>query len=255
MDKPIISVITVVLNSKTHLEKTLLSLFNQSYRYWELIVIDGGSVDGTIKVIHKFADKISFWISEPDKGIYHAMNKGLKRAKGDYVTFLNAGDYYSSNDVLKKLFFSGKPYDIIYGDIYVVVDAKKTPRYQKALEFSKPSLLYHNTGVVCHQAFFIKKDIAPFYNTSYRYKAELNWYFDIVEHNPHLKSKYVNIPVVYYTLGGYGYKHFLSNLFELCKLIVIRYGIISFFKYRYPKVIKKKMQYRYPKLLRLKSQG
>lgn len=253
MYKPIISVITVVLNSKTHFEKTILSLFTQSYRYWELIVIDGGSVDGTVEIIHKYADKISYWISEPDKGTYHAMNKGLKHAKGDYVTFLNAGDYYYNNDVLRELFCLDKSYDIIYGDIYVVKDEQKSARYQKALEFSKQSLLSNNTGVVCHQALFVKKDIAPFYDTSYKYKAELNWYFDIIENNRQLEIKHVNLPVVYYTLGGYGYKFFICNLVELCKLIIIRYGVKSFFKYQYPAVIKNKLKYRYPKLFKYTS--
>src|SRR6266498_2998001 len=87
-----ISIITVVLNMKDGLERTVRSVAGQTYSDIEFVVIDGGSTDGTLDLIKKYEDKISYWSNEKDEGIYDAMNKGLRKAKGDYVWFLNAGD-------------------------------------------------------------------------------------------------------------------------------------------------------------------
>lgn len=102
-DKPLISVVTVVYNGKEFIEKTILSVIRQSYKNIEYIVIDGGSTDGTVDVIKKYKDKIAYWTSEKDAGIYDAMNKGCLRSNGAGITFLNAGDVYLGdvfNDVL-----------------------------------------------------------------------------------------------------------------------------------------------------------
>lgn len=93
-NKPLISIITVVYNGEKHLEKTIKSVIAQTYPNVEYIIIDGGSTDGTLDIIKKYEKKISHWSSEPDKGIYDAMNKGLTKATGDYVAFMNADDWY-----------------------------------------------------------------------------------------------------------------------------------------------------------------
>lgn len=249
--QPKISIITVVYNARDALEKTLESVVRQDYTNKESIIIDGGSKDGTQEVIKKYENIVSFWVSEPDKGIYDAMNKGLSHAKGDYVTFLNAGDCYVQANVITSLFSSNNNEDIVYGDIFVDEGNNKPPRYQKALSFKEDELLKHGTAVVCHQAFFVKKSITPKYNIRYKYKAELNWYFDIIESNGSLISLHINTPVVYYALGGYGYVNFKSNLLEWCRLIIKRYGWRTFFKYKYPSIVKQKMIYRYPNLQNL----
>jgi len=246
--QPKISIITVVYNARDALEKTLESIANQDYLNKESIIIDGGSKDGTLEVIQKYQHIISYWVSEPDKGIYDAMNKGLNKANGTYVTFLNAGDCYTQRNVLTSLFSNNGNEDIVYGDIFVDEGNNKPPRYQKALSFNKDELLKHGTAVVCHQAIFVKKSIAPQYNTKYKYKAELNWYFDIIESNGNLSSAHIKTAVVYYALGGYGYVHFKSNLLEWCLLIIRRYGVRIFFKYKYPSIVMGKIKYRYPNL-------
>ena len=101
MDKtPLISVITINFNERVGLERTFESVFNQTFQDFEYIVIDGGSNDGSKELIEENTEKISYWISEPDKGIYNAMNKGISVAKGDYLLFLNSGDILYKNDVL-----------------------------------------------------------------------------------------------------------------------------------------------------------
>ena len=91
---PLITIITVAYNAVKDIENTILSVLNQTYPNIEYIIIDGGSTDGTLDIIKKYEDKISYWVSEPDKGIYDAMNKGTLKATGVWLNFMNAGDTF-----------------------------------------------------------------------------------------------------------------------------------------------------------------
>lgn len=105
--KLLISVVTVCYNAADTIEKTMLSVLNQTYHDIEYIIIDGGSTDGTVEIIRKYADRIAYWVSEPDKGIYDAMNKGIKVATGEWINFMNAGDEFVDEGVIEKLFRIG----------------------------------------------------------------------------------------------------------------------------------------------------
>ena len=98
-----ISVITVVFNDVANIRATMESFFSQTWEDKEYIVIDGGSTDGTVDIIKEYADKLAYWCSEKDNGIYDAMNKGIVHATGDWINILNSGDYYASNDALNKV--------------------------------------------------------------------------------------------------------------------------------------------------------
>ncbi len=246
VESPLVSVITVVYNAKEALELTLQSIEKQTYINKQSIIIDGGSKDGTLEVIQKYQHIISYWVSEPDKGIYDAMNKGLRTANADYVTFLNAGDHYCSDNVLSSLFEGKKHPDVVYGDINIVKNNSDKPKYLPALDFTKHELLAHGTRVVCHQAFFVRRALAPIYNPRYKYKSELNWYFDILEQNQSLSFIHHDLAVVNYDLSGYGFINYKSNLFEWCLLVIRRFGFRTFFKYNYPKIIYSKLKFRYP---------
>lgn len=115
-----ISIITINLNNRTGLENTMSSVYEQTYPDVEYIVIDGGSSDGSVELITQSSGKIAHWISEKDKGVYDAMNKGIMRAKGEYVLLLNSGDFLLNADVL-KLFVDGmkQKADLVYGNLYV----------------------------------------------------------------------------------------------------------------------------------------
>ena len=104
MNNPLISVVTVSYNAVTTIEKTILSVINQNYSNIEYIVIDGGSIDGTVDIIKKYADKITYWVSEPDKGIYDAMNKGIIVATGEWINFMNTGDTFYNENVFSEIF-------------------------------------------------------------------------------------------------------------------------------------------------------
>lgn len=116
-DKPLITVVTVVFNGEAYLEETILSVINQTYDNVECIVIDGASTDGTVDIIRKYEHAIDYWVSESDKGIYSAMNKGISLACGDYIGLINADDYYLINSVeLVVDFFSKDEPDLLYGN-------------------------------------------------------------------------------------------------------------------------------------------
>ena len=244
---PVISIITVTLNNGPGLERTIQSVKCQTFKSYEHIIIDGGSKDETLAIINKYSDSIALWISEPDDGIYDAMNKGMSMAKGKYLNFLNAGDTYLDKLTLEKLFAAknSEEYDIIYGNIIVLENRNDGSYLQKARSFNKLQLLKYGTGVLCHQAMFVKRSIAPGYDKSWRFKAELNWYFDIVDSTPDLKTLHIDIPVVYYSLGGYGQVHFWTNQVEWFNIVIKRYGWIQIIQYSLPLKLLLKLPYRY----------
>lgn len=172
-----VSVITVCYNAVFGIEKTILSVLNQTYSDIEYIIIDGASTDGTIDIIHKYADKISYLISEPDGGIYDAMNKGIKIATGEWINFLNAGDtfYYStsienvfSHDVLPDI-------DVLYG--YQV----HSYEYGKFVRKRLP-LTFFNFGMPFgHESSFVRAGVMKRigFDTNYRIAADYNFFFNL----------------------------------------------------------------------------
>lgn len=119
MHRPIISVVTVVYNGVKNIEKTIHSVINQIYKEIDYIIIDGGSKDGTVEIIKRFDNHLSYWISEKDNGIYDAMNKGIMAAKGEWIIFINCGDFFYSHAVLQEIFVERSKdidgADVIYG--------------------------------------------------------------------------------------------------------------------------------------------
>ncbi len=163
-----ISIITINFNNKAGLDKTINSAASQTFTDYEYIVIDGGSIDGSIDVINKYADKITLWTSEKDKGIYDAMNKGISKATGEYCYFLNSGDYFYSNNVLRNVFKNNPSEDILYGD--VIIEKNGNIEGQK-IHPDTLSNYYLLTQVIAHQAQFIKRSLfQKFGNYNLQYK-------------------------------------------------------------------------------------
>jgi glycosyltransferase involved in cell wall biosynthesis len=147
-----LSIITVNLNNAKGLLKTIKSVYTQTYEEFEYILIDGGSEDGSINMIEKYTDKITYFTSESDNGIYEAMNKGVKKAKGEYCLFLNSGDWLVNDSVLEEAFcVFPDNIDIVYGNINVDGLVKKYPGY---LSFN-----YFLFDSLPHPASFIKKSL------------------------------------------------------------------------------------------------
>lgn len=153
-DLPTLSVITVVRNCVDIIENTILSVINQNYSNLEYIIIDGNSTDGTKGVIQKYEDKINLWISETDKGIYDAMNKGISNANGKFVNFMNAGDVFINSNIC-KLFAEQilkKEFDVFYGDVIARSDINNSEILVKAKSLNK----IWKGMIFCHQSTFIK---------------------------------------------------------------------------------------------------
>ena len=222
---PMVSIVTVTLNARKHLEKTVQSIIGQTYENIEFIIIDGASKDGTMDVVRKYKGSVDHWVSEPDQGIYDAMNKGLSAATGDYVQFLNAGDYFVHDDSLENMInAAGAHHHVIYGDIMLRDLDGASSHHHKAKEFNLEQLKMYGTAVLCHQSMLVNRDIAPEYDISYKYKGELNWYFDICMQNKELNCFHFKHPLVHYGLDGVGYINFLTNRMEWYRLMVSRFG-------------------------------
>lgn len=245
---PTVSVITVVRNDVAHIEETIQSVLGQSYPCVEHHVVDGGSTDGTVEIIRQHASRLASWSTEPDRDIYDAMNKGMLRAsEGSYLSFLNSGDAFMNEDVLLSVFSHPDVpgADVVYGDV-VNVYPEGRERYAKAGEFSLSALLESGTAVVCHQAMFVRREIAPFYDPSLFLKGELNWYFDLVDNNPSLKAVHVGLPIIRYRIGGLGYQRFITNRLEWLKVAYHRYGCEPFQRYGYAAQFIRAIEWRYP---------
>lgn len=172
-----LSIITVNLNNRDGLQKTIDSVIAQTFRDFEWIVIDGGSTDGSKELIEQYAEHFAYWVSEPDKGIYNAMNKGIRVAKGDYLQFLNSGDWLYDETALDRCFSHGFDADIAYGDIVFCYDDKKEEcHYPKQLSFRY--LYKYSLG---HNASFIKKEIIQEELYDESLKIVSDWKFYLVQ--------------------------------------------------------------------------
>lgn len=175
-----LSIITVNLNNKDGLQKTFNSVINQTNKAFEWIVVDGASTDGSVKLIQDNTTFISSWISEPDKGVYHAMNKGITKASGDYLLFLNSGDILHSNDIIDNIQSDQIDEDIIIYDILLQDKGKVIKKDLSLLStLSVISFLLYSTFP--HQSTLIKKSLlmeCDLYNLSYKIVADWVFFYE-----------------------------------------------------------------------------
>lgn len=193
MKQPLITVVTVCYNAAVTIEKTMLSVINQTYGNIEYIIIDGGSTDGTADIIKKYADRIAYCVSEPDNGIYDAMNKGIKVATGEWINFMNAGDEFYDKDVIKKFIpLINDNTTIAYGDTMMIYSWGKMLRENLPIEAMTHSM------VPGHQATLINTEYhrKHLYDISYKSSADFNFF-----HKAYLSKvlfQYIPIVIVNY---------------------------------------------------------
>lgn len=216
-----ISVITINRNNAVGLKKTINSVIQQTERPFEFIIIDGASTDNSVEVIRHYSDCISYWVSEPDKGIYNAMNKGVEKAQGEWCVFLNSGDSFSSSTVLKQLRNSGADSDIICGNTIVLETPPK--RRTPPAEITFDYLFNH---AINHQSVVIRRELLnrhP-YDESYRLVADRKFFLQsLIIDNCSYQA--VDIDFVDYDLTGFSsiyrlaceqeYARVLEELFPL----------------------------------------
>lgn len=217
------SIITITYNASEHLEKTIQSVLNQSDDLIQYLIIDGGSTDGTIDIIKKYEAELQ-WISEPDKGLYDAMNKGLSLANEDYVWFINAGDILKEG-IVKELatLIKQKRSDIIYGETDLI-DEKGIILGARRLKTPK-SLTWKSFRMgmlVCHQAFIVKREISPNYNLKYRFSADYDWCIRCMKQTNSILNS--NLRLVNYLNEGMTTANRKESLKERYKIMCTYYG-------------------------------
>ena len=178
-----LSIITVNFNNFHGLEKTLKSIICQSTNDFEWIVIDGGSTDGSKDLLERNNESISFWVSEPDHGIYEAMNKGIKAAKGEYLQFLNSGDSLADKDIIQKFCQRDNTEDVIYGNAIIVDNNDNEVKRFKAPELVRFSYFFEHT--LNHQAtFFSKRCFENYlYNEENRIASDIELFMHLMYHH------------------------------------------------------------------------
>lgn len=211
-----VSIITVVYNNKNTINDAVDSVINQTYKNIEYIIVDGGSTDGTIDVIRSCGDKIDKFISEPDKGIYDAMNKGIRLATGDVVGILNSDDFYTSNDILEIVAneFISKDIDCLYGDLEYVEskNVNKVVRYWKSKPYNEG--LFQKGWHPPHPTFFVKKECYEKYgvfNLDFKIAADYELMLRFLERYK-LKSAYIPRTFVKMRIGGISNRNLSSIL-------------------------------------------
>jgi glycosyltransferase involved in cell wall biosynthesis len=231
MHNPKFSIITVTFNAGKVLEKTIQSFISQTYRNVEYILVDGQSKDNTLSIADTYKERIHSLISEPDKGLYDAMNKGIRLATGDYLCFLNAGDKFHDKDTLQRMVDSlkeGELPDVLYGETAIV---DESGNFLHMRRLSTPEDLnwksFKQGMLVCHQAFFAKRELAiqeP-YLLDYRFSADFDWCIRIMKRAKHLHN--TKLTLIDYLNEGMTTQNHKASLKERFRIMVKHYGWIS----------------------------
>ena len=228
--QPTISVITICYNAGAHLRLTVASVCTQDYPNIEYIIIDGASTDGSLDTICEYRDRISKIVSEKDKGIYDAMNKGLHLATGEYICYMNAGDTFYSPDTLSKAFGSigtTRP-DVIYGQTDIVDSQFRFVRHRRLEAPHKLTYKSFKHGmVVCHQSFYARRALAPDFDLSYRFSADVDWCIKILKRSKH--NHYTGLTLTNYLEEGATTKNRMKSLKERYAIMSKHYGMIQTF--------------------------
>jgi glycosyltransferase involved in cell wall biosynthesis len=226
---PVISIITIVYNGEMLLERTIQSIVNQTYSRIEYIIIDGNSKDRTVEIIKKYSDKISLWQSEPDKGLYDAMNKGIKLAKGDYLLFINAGDELFDKFTIEKIVNSSVTLpDVYYGET-LMVDETFHPlgiRSETTPHKLPQHLKWQDMGygmVVCHQSILIKKTVADLYNIAHPFCADIDWIIKALKKSTSVVN--VGFVISKYLKGGLSDKKLKKSLLDRFEVMREHFGL------------------------------
>ena len=226
---PKFSIITVTYNAAQVLEDTIQSVITQTYKGVEYIIIDGGSKDGTLDIINRYKTHIHTVISEPDKGLYDAMNRGIRVATGDYICFLNAGDALHEDDTLLLMVHSitGEVLpDVLYGETQLVDEEGHFVRMRR---LSAPEQLtwksFQKGMLVCHQAFFARRELVEPYDLHYRFSADFDWCIRIMKKSHNLHNTHLTL--IDYLNEGMTTRNHKASLKERFHIMCKHYGYVS----------------------------
>ena len=223
---PTFSIITVTYNAGKVLEDTIQSVISQTYRNVEYIIVDGNSKDNTQEIIGKYSKHISKMVSEPDKGLYDAMNKGLQMATGEYVWFVNAGDEIASPTVIRDM-FKYEPYcDVYYGNTVmtdmegnVIGDRRLTPPDNLTWKSFKMGML------VSHQSFVARRVLCGKYDLKYRFSADFDWCIRVLRNSDFICN--TDMTLSRFLDGGITKQNIVPGLKERFSIMCKYYGVLT----------------------------
>jgi glycosyltransferase involved in cell wall biosynthesis len=224
---PLITVVTVVFNGEAHLQQAMQSVVNQPYDHIEYIVIDGGSTDGTIDIIRQYENRLASWSSEPDQGIYDAMNKGIAKASGEFIGFLNADDWYEPGiipEVAKQITHSPSENRVIYFNYYwwdeELSSETRTPR-QCDLKYWKGMSILHQTMFVQTSVY---KQLGP-YSQEYRFASDYDYFVRMI--NAGVRFEKIDRYGVNFRKGGTSTKYMNKSISEVSGIVRKYFGAAS----------------------------
>ena len=226
--QPKFSIITITYNAASVIEPTLQSVLSQTYTEYEYLLIDGGSKDNTVAKAKASGIEFAHIVSERDNGIYDAMNKGIALATGDYLCFLNAGDAFYAPDTLQTIANAATREefpDVLYGETAEVDDARNFVRMRRLQAPKQLTWRSFKSGMmVCHQAFYAKREIAPMYDLKYRLSSDVDWCIKVMKQSKKLVN--VNATVVNYLQNGLSLQHHRASLKERFWIMSKHYGFL-----------------------------
>jgi len=223
--QPILSVITIVYNNVKDIERTILSVLNQSYPHIEYIIVDGLSSDGTLDVIKRYEKRIAKLISEKDEGIYDAMNKGLALATGDYIIFMNSGDEFYDTETVTAAFSTEPDADIYYGETEMMDSDGNSLGQRRHKAPEQFTWRGFNLGMsISHQAIYIKRALTEPYDRRYKLSADIDWIIRAAKKT----KKIVNVQryVAKYLVGGMSKTKHRQSLMERFDIMKSHYGLV-----------------------------
>ncbi len=224
--KPLVSIIIATFNAVDALPATLRSVAEQSYDNRELLIIDGGSTDGTLDVIRNSGCPIDYWSSEADDGIYEAFNKGINHATGEWIYFLGAGDCFANGDVLDRVFSNPWQGNMLYGDVYL---RRSQRRYGG--RFSKLNLCLRN---ICQQGIFYSRELfdrlGPFDS---RYRVWADWAFNLhCFADPNTRPEYLHTEIAVYDEEGFSSSRVDAKFARDAEQLIRPLGRLPWYAYR-----------------------
>ncbi len=228
--KPRFSIITVTYNAAAVIEPTLQSVAAQTYKNYEHLLIDGASTDDTLARAVASGISFSHIVSEKDNGLYDAMNKGISLATGDYLCFLNAGDALYAPDTLERMVAALEGMDelphVLYGETAEVDEERRFIRMRR---LQAPEVLtwksFKQGMLVCHQAFFVRRDKALSYDLKYRLSADVDWCIRVMKNSQTLVN--TGTIIVNYLQNGLSLQNHRASLLERFDIMCKHYGIVS----------------------------
>lgn len=224
---PKVSIITVVYNGASVIEKTIQSVIAQTYPNIEYLIIDGKSKDHTLEVVNKYRDQIAKIISEPDKGIYDAMNKGIQNATGEYLWFMNAGDLIPEPQTLAKAFENAVDPDVVYGET-LMMNEDYSPTGLRTYKKLPENLTWRSMRygmVVCHQSIIVRKSIAPLYDLDHPYSADIDWTTKVLKKA--IKINNAHLILSQFVRGGFSTQKRYASWIDRFKIIRKHFGLLT----------------------------